>query len=415
MPFVLIVLACLAFSHASVALAQTDAAKAPVGVVVSISSAYDDNVLSNHTASVDPAYELSGLYSELNTRVGYYARRDRLTVGASGGTVVRQYPHVNGFVAGSHVAEAGVGFDATRRTTLHARLDASVAPYLAADRIANLSTPDFAIFSSTQDRQYAGIRTDVRSYDGRAEFAHNLTRRDEISAGYSFRRADSPDQSIDFGERAAIVQFGRRTRPTTAIRVTYAYRSSHYGARRGGIMTTQDLGFGIERAWRHSKSRATTVDVTTGAVFVDRQQRSMPGVIGTVSVTHQVSKTWNARVAYRRALESIVGFGDVSFSDSVNAGVTAELGRRWRLGAAAAASVGQIGFEGLDNAYYTRTASVRLSFNVNRRVAVDTEYLYYRFKFGAQAALPSHYVRDLNRRSARIGITLSMPMAGAIK
>ena len=112
-----------------------------------------------------------------------------------------------------------------------------------------------------------------------------------------------------------------------------------------------------------------------------------------------LSRSWSARMLYRRRPEFVGGFPEPVFLDSATAGLEGFIGRRLELSTSAVYSTGEIGSKATYDSY---SGSARASFAMSRRLALSLEYLYYSHRFAGDIPVPAAAVLD--RHSVRAGI-----------
>lgn len=399
---VIICVVALALSLASVASAQTSSTRGALFP----DGHRNANQSVDLTASVVSALEgssVAGIAPEVNTAVAYSGRRNRLTLEASAAVFVRR--DANYFMS------SGVDFNMTRRTTLHAQGGASVAPYFTLTPFAGGPSGGFTDVTP-QDSRFAVLPGQIRSTGAGASMTTRLTDRVTATIGTSLRRTASSDGAVVFGENGATSQFGRGLGRRAHLHIGYAYRTGYY--RTATVPRTvrdHDLDVGMGWAWRHSRSRQTTIEGAAGPTRIDLEGRLRYLVTGSVNLSRQLNKTWSATATYRRGMESITALGHAPFSNAVSATVTGHIKDPLRFDLTAGRSVGQIGFEAVDNRYDTYSASARLAFAVRPGLAVYGEYFHYGFSFGNDVILPDRYARHIDRRGPRVGLTFAMPLA----
>src|SRR5262249_32169878 len=129
-------------------------------------------------------------------------------------------------------------------------------------------------------------------------------------------------------------------------------------------------------------------------------------------LTYPISRTWNARAAYRRGSEYIESLARPVFTDALTVATEGSLSRRTDLSLSAAYSAGDPGLTGVEAPFTTSTGNARYRVTLNSTWAMYTEYFYYYYDFKPSLSLPQGVRPQLTRNSVRVGLTLSMGTRG---
>ena len=71
---------------------------------------------------------------------------------------------------------------------------------------------------------------------------------------------------------------------------------------------------------------------------------------------------------------------------------------------------GTVGLGARSNPYDSFTNTARIEFALGQHAALFAEHFYYRYAFATTADLPAQLAGGLNRKGARVGLTLWTPL-----
>jgi len=264
------------------------------------------------------------------------------------------------------------------------------------------------------DGRLSVLSGDVTSAALGGRIRHAITTRDLVSMDVDVRSNNSPDMAIDLDQRRGSIRLDHQVSRHTSVRVEYVRRAAVYGEGfTSHAVRSDDLAAGFEHAWRHSRTRQTTVGIAAGPSIVDTSTRRFTRIGAVMDIAHQLNKTWTVKAAYRRGVESTFGYGDATLSDSGTAAVTGLLAQHVAFNATSALSVGRVGLDAVDNKYQAFTSAARVTVAVTSEIAAYGEFVVYRSRFGRGAPLPPYYARQVDWQGPRFGMTLSIPFVSA--
>jgi hypothetical protein len=119
-----------------------------------------------------------------------------------------------------------------------------------------------------------------------------------------------------------------------------------------------------------------------------------------------MSRSWNLGASYRRGAGSIDGL----FSNSATIDLRGLLNPRVELSASAGYFQTDLGLAGLQSRYTTRYGSSRLQVAITRGLALYGQYGLYEYKAGSATPLAGGLPLQQQRRGARAGLTLWVPL-----
>ena len=98
-------------------------------------------------------------------------------------------------------------------------------------------------------------------------------------------------------------------------------------------------------------------------------------------------------------------------SNRVGGEITGHLNHRVAVHALPSYARGAVGLAGETNTYNSYASSTRLDIALNRRLALFTEHVVYRYQFAnGTVGLPSQLMSGVNRQTVRVGLTLWTPL-----
>jgi hypothetical protein len=393
-----------------------------VDLTMSVSSAYDDDLSEGQGVGSQLQSPIGGQYSDLNAALTMGRKGPQVHVGARGSTSMRHYPALNSFVGSSHSGGADMAITLNRRTAFRANFEGSYVSTFALDTLSRQSglsptSASSSSSSSTTGFENAALDWTRMSYGGTVALSRTLGRHSFVSVTSS---ASMNERSL-LEERAAVrsigAQFGNRAGRDLSVWIDYSLRngSQEFGDRRNP-MTSHDAQFGIERRWRHPADRRTIFNVAAGpSLLLEGQQPGVIGqssrsrlvpLVGSAALTHEMGRSWNVGVSYRRG----AGFIDGALSSTATLDIKGLVNRRVELAGSAGYSEVDLVLGTSASRYGTTFGSTRVQVALTRRLAFYGQYSLYRYSFGNEVPLAADLPLQLQRRGFRVGLTLWMPL-----
>jgi hypothetical protein len=403
---------------------QSKARPLALDLTLAVSSAYDDDLSEGQSVSSLQA-PVGGEFADLTAGLLLSRKAHHSRVGARATTSLRHYGSLHRLLGSSYSAGTDVAFDVTRKLGIQASVDGAYVSEFAFDTISRQSGLGNVALSST-GLDIAALDGARLSYGG----AVGLTRKVGMRSAFTLTAVarDSERRIIhEFAaERTVGASLARSLGRDTSIQFGYNVRSS---SQRLEVATrpawTHDAQFGVERRWRHPGERRTVVSLSAGPSFLQpgptgishassvsstaTQAASRVLVGGSAAVNHDMSRSWNLGASYRRGAGSIDGL--VSNSGAVD--LRGLLSRRVELSASAGYFQADLGLAGVQSRYTTRYGSSRLQVAVTRGLALYGQYLFYDYDYGSGTTLAGGFAPQQQRRGARAGLTLWLPLHGA--
>jgi hypothetical protein len=391
-------------------------------LMVTMTEAYDQNVLGDLNQPIQGVLQQGGEFSELNAEMNYRADGRRVQFASTAGTTFRYYSEQRQLVGVGHHVGAGATIHLSPSASLALNQTVAYSPSYLYGLFANIAAPqpgqvivgsNYAVNDNASYNygtgvtfsqqfgprntlavhaggQYAdfvhsgqaapGATTfrNLLSYDTGATFTHGISRDLRLNLGYTFRRAEYFD---------------------------------------GTFPTEHDINIGFEYDRPLSRTRRTYLRMNTGSVVLHAPAPGDPigtlrpqyGVTADVALRSQFGRTWQAEGGYRRGVNFIEGIQTPVLTDGVKASATGLLAPRFNLELNGAYSVGQPTVANSSRGITTYTADVRANFALNHMWALFADYTYYFYDFSA-GIVPLGAPPRVARNSARVGVKLWAPM-----
>jgi hypothetical protein len=392
-------------------------------LMVTTTEAYDQNVLGDVNAPIQEAIQKGGEFTEVSAEMNYRAVGRRVQFSSTGGTTFRYYGAEAQLVGVGHHVGAGATVKLTPSAALSLNQTVAYAPSYLYGLFANITTPqpaqvsvgsNYAVTDNASynyatsvvlTEQMGARNTFAVHMDGRyTDFLHSAQSttggvpvlRDLLSyeAGGTFSRGISRDVQLNFG---------------------YTFRRTEYYD--GSFPTEHDINLGIQYSRAISRTRRTSLRLSTGSVLLHAPApgdalgilRPQYGVTADAAVSSQFGRTWQAEGGYRRGVSYIEGIQTPVLTDGITATTNGLLTPRINLTLTAAYSVGQPTIANTPHGMTTYTADARTSFALNHTWAFFAEYLYYFYDFSG-AIVPVGAPPRVARNSVRGGLMLWLPM-----
>jgi len=169
-----------------------------------------------------------------------------------------------------------------------------------------------------------------------------------------------------------------------------------------------DLGIGFNRTL-FSSSR-TSLGFTTGTSTISTAAGSQFTVTGSARLARQLSRLWTAQLLYDRGVQVPEGTLRPFFSDTVAGNISGYINRRVMVRALPSYARGTVGVNADANPYHSFSNTARIEIALGRQMAMYAEHFYYRYAFASDRGLPQLLAASLNRKGARVGLTLWTPL-----
>lgn len=316
------------------------------------------------------------------------------------------------------------GADFSHALWSHATLRAApTVAYTNVDRLDLFDQPDQGVDETFLDQlDYAVIDRRVLSYTFTTGVTQQLGARTTVAVSGSARYRDRVGgEGPNYRRLSGNAQWQYQFTRNAAVYVGYRYQqvdrgnADATGASRDG--NSFDGGIRYGRVLSLS-GRKTSLRFGTGTDFVGREPvgnentraRLRGHVSGSAALIREISRSWYAQLNYTRGVRFYEDIGHPIMSDAVTAALSGYLGSRTDLSAVAAYVRGANAARRSGRELESYTGSVQLRYALLRNISVYTQYLYYQYHFGEGVILLRNLPSGLERHSARVGLSASLPL-----
>jgi hypothetical protein len=348
-----------------------------------------------------------------------YGRRGRhVDVGATLDSSVRYFPSNEDLTSSAYSAGFGMSAELSRRTRLELSTSVAYQPYYQLSSLFPIVGDPVLGGPPPSNLDLVVSHASGWIYGASAQIGRQLGRRSTLQAFYTMSRSEydndplSGEPIYDLDAQGAGFRFIRGLTRYASLRLGYAYRYGSYGGGPGtDDVRGHDIDLGVDYARALSFSRRTSFSFSTGSSITETFGVRHFNIVGSAGLRHEIGRTWLAHLAYNRGVGFIGSFAEPVLNDSVGAGLTGLLGRRWSLSFASGYTSGRVGLGGGDGApsrFSTTTGSATVQYAFTAMLAAFTQYSYFYYDFPASSALP--LVGRQDRHSVRVGLSLSLPL-----
>lgn len=336
---------------------------------------------------------------------------DTLQVQAHARTAYQEYRKEPAFGAPAYDAGGQLSVRATRRLSIEGGGRYTSSPFF------QLMTPAPFVFgeATPTGEPFIAYLIDNDSIEGRAGITADYTKRSSLTLSGTWRETHftlSPDDN--FSARGFRGQWRRRMSRDLAVHVAYA-RDELRQRRLGDSRFMNELfDVGIDYATALPLARRTTLSLATEtSALRENEGKRHFRLNGTVELAHGFQRTWRASIGAFRATEFLPGFAAPVFSDTVRAGVSGYLSKRFIFYGNLNGAQSQIGLES-SGKYLTYSGDTRLTFAVSRHFGIFGQYVYYHYQLPPTADSVVRLPR-LSRQTYSFGLQTWVPLVNKEK
>jgi hypothetical protein len=375
----------------------------------SLYAAQDDNsFLANDADVLDSALQADRVYSGANIALAYTRRPPHKVLTVTASSAARYYPDLHRVVSTRY--SGGVAYEVmpAERWQIQTAGSVSYSPYYQV--VLGASPAESGLDLPTPDADYAAARHDSMTYGSFASARRTFSASSALTMSYGLRYLHLVGES-QFADQRAGVRYTRSLSKSFSLNLGYS--NSMVMAVGGPDQETIrgsniDLGVGYNRTL-FSSSR-TSLGFTSGTSTVSTAAGSQFTLTGSARLARQLSRLWNAQLLYDRGVQVPEGTLRPFFSDTVAGNLGGYMNSRVMLRALPSYARGKVGVAAESNPYHSFSNTTRLEVALGRQVALYLEHFYYRYAFASDANLPAMLAGSLNRKGARVGLTLWTPL-----
>jgi hypothetical protein len=248
------------------------------------------------------------------------------------------------------------------------------------------------------------------TFNGRAGFTSEYTKRSTLSASVSRRETRFPDLPANNSEIwGAQALWTRKLNRDFTARAGYGREEIHHNAFPDSEFVHEALDLGVDFLRQFSVTRRTSLSFNTRTSMIRRtgggRRYRLNGGIGVV---RQFRRTWMASLNANRNTEFLPGFLEPIFSDHASASLAGMVGPRLEWTTSIGATQSQIGFENIGT-LVTYSGISRVSAGVARHLGIYAQYSYYHYKLpvGSSAVV---LFPQLSRQALSVGLSTWVPI-----
>ena len=354
-------------------------------------------------------------YGYLAGGLSYSLSKSRVSVGASLGTVGQYVPNIASPYVPSYSGSVGVSLKLSRRSQLTANQNFALQPYNVLVLGLPLSEP--ALGQAAVIEPTFGVRREDRvGQVSDVGFTRQIGRRASVGLAYSRMRSSTASGEDDLSSQMASARFSTALTKGLGAHLGYAYTEGRLpGETLKVVEHNIDAGLDYARTLGLTVSRRTKLSFSTGSSIVSYRRHTLFRLTGTATLTHEIARSWAASLSYDRGMGFIERFREPFFSDSVTLGVNGLIARRLNFRSAAGAVRGNLGVAGeaaqqSANAFRSYFGTTGLTMGLTRSLGLGTDYTYYQYGFSQLQGLPTGVARQMGRHSARIYLSVWVPI-----
>lgn len=354
-------------------------------------------------------------YGGLTLRTRYAHQGRRSTFGIDGGLTSRYYSSLatvslmNAF-GGIHWS-TGVG--SRGRLTLGQRVTYSPYQSYGVRPVEIPDAPDEPFEPPTDQRV---LRLETYGYDTRFGYEHQLGRHSYLVLDYDFHYVDitprTPgDVASDLISHRPGIRFRRELGRYASFNLGYGLlRAEYTGADQDAVMA-QDVAAGIGYSRPLSFSRRTRVGFSAGSTIV-AEDSTRVHLIGSAFLSHALSRTWNAVLAYHRGMDVREGYTApfFFFSDAITGSLGGRLAGPVTVHGRASFANGRFALDSLQNRSDSFLAFVALQVPITTMVGALVQGHYNDYAFQRRLGLLSGVPLETSSYGVRVGLNLWLPV-----
>ena len=384
----------------------------------SLGGGYDSNVLASDAFNFGVAGTRAGVDSQVVSADGalaYELRRQRVSLFGSAMTSVQYFPALDNPTVQSHSFGSGGSWLLTPRTTLSGALSISFDPfYSLLPGVPNgiplepgapeMPSPD--TLATVQDEEHRSLRSNI-------QLTHSFSRRVYAQGHASSYQTRSDSREFDLTSQEVGAGVNWSITRNLGLRLGYSsakatYAESDANPESSSRSNTIDAGIDYNRSL--SLSRRTTLAVGTGFTGVSHDGDTSYSLVGRVSLTHEMGRTWTAATGYARDVQFIDVLRRPAFTDTVFGNVDGTLSSRLQASAGVAYQRGDpVGGGTSGESYHSGQGSASLSYEMTGNLATALEYSYFWYDF-SQTVDASRFPEETNRHSVRVVLRAWVPV-----
>jgi hypothetical protein len=374
--------------------------------------AYDDDLFAGDSGTLtQPGAPQGGTYEDLSVDVMYSHRFQRGEFAVSEASALRYYNAGTDLTSTQHAFTVGGGLH-FHRTQLTVSESVQYLPFFTYSNSPQLfETAVGAPPTSIVD--LATVPRETRFWMSSVALTQQIGSRASLTGTVDLRQNKYPDEQSSQTTEGAGLRFAYKLSRDLSFVLGYTYQSGSYVQSQlpTAVVHLNNMDTGVDYNHAIGRTRRTTIGFTTGTAMVqDLYGTTQRQLTGSARLNREIGRTWHATAMYRRSFSLIDGFQQPVFADALALDLGGTLQRRISLSLTGSYSQGQMGFNVSASPVDNYTGSARARFALSRLVSLSTEVAFYNYRFGEGVIMPIGVPRDLDRRTAKIGFELWLPV-----
>ncbi|MEO8680694.1 MAG: hypothetical protein ABI665_16710 [Vicinamibacterales bacterium] len=355
----------------------------------------------------------SGITAGTNVGLGFERRVDRLRFSLAAGSTYQQFFQAPRFGATTYDASSLLIAKVGARLSVDASATAMRSPFFQINPVVPAPGPLPEV--PVPGERFSARRLANDSFEGKAGFTSQYSRRSTLSFGITHREMRFPTQpGNNFSVSGANGLWRHHVSKDLALRLGYGRedaRTTSLGPETF-VHETIDAGFDFEKELTLARRTAFSAFTQTSMLRENGGPRRYR-LNGGASLQRGFKRSWSSSLVFNRTTEFVAGFATPLFSDALSAAIGGQLARRvdWTGGVGAGRS--QVGFEG-DGRFLTYSATSRLSAGLVRNLGLYAQYTFYHYEIP-----PGSSVVDLlpamSSQSVSAGVSVWVPIIHRVR
>ncbi|BCS33218.1 hypothetical protein TBR22_A24450 [Luteitalea sp. TBR-22] len=393
---------------------------------------YDDDIFARGSNPNVGQPRVAGTFIGSQASMAYQRKFQSMTLAASGATANRYVTDSGDFVTTFSAANVSLSGTASARTTWQLQQSVGYRPFFTPSVYPPTSavgpavggTPEFSggfddpDVAIPDDYTIASDRNGIRLMT-LGQLNRQITKRQHLNVRGRYGNTDFGSQDLDSVENnrmMAGVGYAYDVSRYLQAQVGYAYRTYNTTAEGVSAIHNINIGVNFNRPFVMGGGQ-TVLTVTPGTVLVNREQlndgdqdagKFRLRVVGTATLTHTFSRTWQGSVSYLHSVGFIDGFVEPVEGDRVVAALGGLLAPALDLSMTAGYTSGAIGMR--ERNFDSALASVRLRLALHTNAALFAQTFYYHYSYDEGVGDQVLAAPEMRRLGFRAGLNIWLPI-----
>ena len=358
----------------------------------------------------DPALQESSWYPHAALDVQYRRQVKSLTFTASAGSTGQYYSQRGPRFDRSHNVGATLDMPVGPWTRIRLGQTGSYANFFTLSGLPGGALPDAAGVLPGQDLLAPAADFGMSSTTGHQRGSRISITQQLLPGGTLEARYDIGGAEVS-GQRTTRREVGGRYRQgiTDGLGIVAGYGVERARNGAGVAVEIRNIDLGVDYRRALSRSRNTTLAVTTGSAVVEQDGGREYRILGDARLIRLIGRSWSTSIGYNRGVEFMPVLGDVLASDAVTVTLDGFASRALQTSISASYSLGTLGVQNAGR-LATTLGVARIEYGFARSVAVNAQYTFYAHELGSGPALLETLDPMTTQHRVRVGLNLWLPM-----